>query len=305
MLQHMLEFPSFYVPHVVYSFICPWILGFLPLLCFMNNTAINRSVQIFLRHTSFSYFGCILRNEIAVSHSNFFLFFLFVFFWGITIYFSIAATAAISIPPTGCKDSSFSTFFLAIFCLFLIVAILMDVRWYCVVVLICISLMVTDVEHLFICLLAICISSLVKFLFKSFAHVLNRVYFGCCWAVHGCSVTHLCLTLCDPMDCSPPGSSVHGIFQARILELVGISYSRGLSWPRDGRSPESPALGGGFFTTQPPGKPLLNCRVFKNIFLCYIYTYIYMHMCVCVCVCVCSFQIFFHILLVAFSCCWL
>ena len=37
----------------------------------------------------------------------------------------------------------------------------------------------------------------------------------------------------DPMDCSPPGSSVHGIFQARILEQVVISYSRGSSQPRD------------------------------------------------------------------------
>ena len=41
-----------------------------------------------------------------------------------------------------------------------------------------------------------------------------------------------CLTLCGPMDCSPPGSSVHGIFQARILEQVDISYSRWSSWPR-------------------------------------------------------------------------
>ena len=41
------------------------------------------------------------------------------------------------------------------------------------------------------------------------------------------------LTLCDPMDCSPPGSSVHGIFQARILEGVAISFSRGSSQPRD------------------------------------------------------------------------
>ena len=40
-------------------------------------------------------------------------------------------------------------------------------------------------------------------------------------------------TLCDPMDCSPPGSSVHGIFQARILRWVAISFSRELSWPRD------------------------------------------------------------------------
>ena len=42
-----------------------------------------------------------------------------------------------------------------------------------------------------------------------------------------------CLTLCDPMDCSLPGSSVHGIFQARVLEWVVISFSRGSSQPRD------------------------------------------------------------------------
>ena len=42
-----------------------------------------------------------------------------------------------------------------------------------------------------------------------------------------------CPTLCDPMDCSPPGSSVHGIFQTRILECVAISVSRGSSRPRD------------------------------------------------------------------------
>ena len=43
----------------------------------------------------------------------------------------------------------------------------------------------------------------------------------------------LCLTLCDPMDCSAPGSSVHGILQARTLEWVAISFSRGSSQPRD------------------------------------------------------------------------
>ena len=42
-----------------------------------------------------------------------------------------------------------------------------------------------------------------------------------------------CLTLCDPRDCSPPGSSVHGIVQARVLEWVAISSSRGPSPPRD------------------------------------------------------------------------
>ena len=46
-------------------------------------------------------------------------------------------------------------------------------------------------------------------------------------------VAQLWLTLCDPMDCSPPGSSVHGIFQARVLEWVAIPFSRGSSQPRD------------------------------------------------------------------------
>ena len=46
-------------------------------------------------------------------------------------------------------------------------------------------------------------------------------------------VTQSCPTLCDPMDCSLPGSSVHGIFQAKILEWVSISFSREFSWPRD------------------------------------------------------------------------
>ena len=42
-----------------------------------------------------------------------------------------------------------------------------------------------------------------------------------------------CVWLCNPMDCSPPVSSVHGIFPARILEWVVISFSRGSSWTRD------------------------------------------------------------------------
>ena len=46
-------------------------------------------------------------------------------------------------------------------------------------------------------------------------------------------VTLLSLTLCDPMDCSPPGSSLHGIHHARILKRVAIFFSRGFSWPRD------------------------------------------------------------------------
>ena len=46
-------------------------------------------------------------------------------------------------------------------------------------------------------------------------------------------VAQSCPSLCDPMDCSLRGSSIHGIFQARILECVAISFSRGFSWPGD------------------------------------------------------------------------
>ena len=64
------------------------------------------------------------------------------------------------------------------------------------------------------------------------------------------SVAQSCPTLCDPMDCSPPGSSLHGILQARILEWVAMRTSRDL--PNPGIEPTSlmsPALTGGFFTT--------------------------------------------------------
>ena len=60
--------------------------------------------------------------------------------------------------------------------------------------------------------------------------------------------------LCDPMDSSPPGSSVHGLLQARILEWVAIPTPGNL--PDPGIEPVSPALAGGFFTTGPPGEPL-------------------------------------------------
>ena len=55
-------------------------------------------------------------------------------------------------------------------------------------------------------------------------------------------VAQSCPTLCNPMDCSPPGSLVHGIFQAWILEWVDVSFSRGSSWPRD-RTPVSRIVG--------------------------------------------------------------
>ena len=70
--------------------------------------------------------------------------------------------------------------------------------------------------------------------------------------VRECSVAKSCLTLRDPMDCSPPGSSVHGISQAKALEWAAISFSRGSSRPRDRFLVSYTA--GRFFTAEPPGK---------------------------------------------------
>ena len=61
-----------------------------------------------------------------------------------------------------------------------------------------------------------------------------------------CLVTQLCPTLCYPMDCSPPRSSVHGTLQARILEWVAMPYSRGSSQTRD--QTQISRIAGGFFT---------------------------------------------------------
>ena len=89
-------------------------------------------------------------------------------------------------------------------------------RYYPILVLICISLIISDAEHLFTCSLLVCL------------------------------VAQSCLTLCDPLDCSPPGSSVHGIFQIRLLEWVAISFSGGSSEPRDW--PCISCMKGGLFT---------------------------------------------------------
>ena len=63
-------------------------------------------------------------------------------------------------------------------------------------------------------------------------------------------VDQLCLTLCDPMDCSPPCSSIHGIFRAGVLEWVAVSFSRGSFWPRDWIQVSH--IAGRRFTVEPP-----------------------------------------------------
>ena len=85
-------------------------------------------------------------------------------------------------------------------------------------------------------------------------------------------VTVKCSVMSDslrPHGYNPPGSFVHGIFQARILEWVVISFSRGSSRPRDRTHVSCIShIGGGFFTTAPPGTPLnvysAVCQLYLN-----------------------------------------
>ena len=78
-------------------------------------------------------------------------------------------------------------------------------------------------------------------------------------------VAQLCLTLCDPKDCSPPGSSVHGILQARMLEWVAIPFSRASSWPRDQTCISS--MAGRFLTVWDTREALYLFTYLINLFL--------------------------------------
>ena len=77
-----------------------------------------------------------------------------------------------------------------------------------------------------------------------------------CANVCGAKSLLLCLTVCHPTDCNPPGSSVLGILQARVLEWVAMSFSRESSQPRDRIWVSwSFCIKGRFFTTEPLGNP--------------------------------------------------
>ena len=75
-------------------------------------------------------------------------------------------------------------------------------------------------------------------------------------------VTQSCATLCDPIDCSLAGSSVHGILQARILDWVAIPFFRGSSQPRD--QTQVSCIAGGFFTVWATRKAQVKVKVAQS-----------------------------------------
>ena len=117
----------------------------------------------------------------------------------------------------------------------------------------------------------------------------NRIHLQCCinfwhtatWFGYACEVAQSCLTLGDSMDCGLPGFSIHGIFQARILDWVAISFSRGSSRPRDWTQVSH--IAGRCFTIWAIREGLvMHIYIYTHIYIyihthTHIYIYIYLH----------------------------
>ena len=146
-------------------------LGCFHVLAIANNTAMDIGVHVSFWISVFAFFRHIPRSGISRSYGS-----LLSVFWETSILFNSGCTnlhfyqQCIRVPFFSTPSPTF------VIVDFLIIVILTGVRWYLIVVLICISLMISDVEHLFMCLLSICISSLEKYLFSSSAHFLIGLF---------------------------------------------------------------------------------------------------------------------------------
>ena len=81
-------------------------------------------------------------------------------------------------------------------------------------------------------------------------------------AITRLSIAQSCPTLCDPMDCSLPGSSVHGIFLAIVLEWIAISFSRGI-FPTQGSNPGLPHCRQMLYSLSHQGSPITRLNIHK------------------------------------------
>ena len=152
-----------YISHLLYSFICWWTLRLLCILAIVINMAMKIEVHESFQISVFLLFPYMPRSGTVISNGRCFLsMFHTVFDSCCTNLHSDQQCTRILFFPHPCHH--------LLFVVFLMIAILTDVYWYLTVVLIFISLMISDVEHIFMYLLRICMSSLEKYLFRSSAY---------------------------------------------------------------------------------------------------------------------------------------